>query len=319
MNSAKQPYEIYILGPGDQLKIELTNLPEFSGVFTISPDGTLFLPRLRGVKAEGLTIEELRLHLTQRFRSFIREPEVLVSPVGYRPVRVYVGGEVARPGYYTINEGSVFTTEETKPSVPPKLFDALQAAYGVTLFSQLDKVQITRRRPRLKGGGKVKAEVNFLRMIIDGDEDVNIRLYDGDSIFVQKSNDILRNELVAASRTNLSPQFIQVFVTGKVNEPGTQNLPQGASLNQAIFSAGGRKLLSGRVEFLRFKREGKIDRRIFAFNPKEVSGDYRNPILMQGDIIRINNSFVSASTEIFNEITAPVVGLYTVYSIFRND
>ena len=200
----------------------------------------------------------------------------------------------------------------------PTLFDALRAAKGVTPFSQLDTVQITRKRPFSQGGGKVRTNVNFLRLISDGDEDVNIRLYDGDAVFVRKSDDVLRDQLLAASRTNLSPDFIEVFVSGRVKEPGPQQLPQGASLNQAIASAGGPKLLRGRVEFLRFTQEGATDRRLFGYNPNATSGDYRNPVLMPGDVVRVNESLVSASLEFLNEITAPAVGLYSVYSIYRD-
>ena len=49
-------YDAYILGPGDRLQIELLDLPALSGEFTIGPDGTLYLPRLRAVQVEGLTI-----------------------------------------------------------------------------------------------------------------------------------------------------------------------------------------------------------------------------------------------------------------------
>ena len=348
-------YDAYILGAGDQLQIELLDLPELSGEFTIGPDGTLYLPRLRALQVEGLTIEELRLFLTEQFRPYVRQPEVFITPIGYRPVRVYVGGEVARPGYYTIrgaalsqdltisnqrfqinNSGSIRATgasisntssaqtsggsqSRSSQQLPaPTLFDALQAARGVTPFSQLDTVQITRKRPLSQGGGKVRTNVNFLRLISDGDEDVNIRLYDGDAVFVRKSDDVLRDQLLAASRTNLSPDFIEVFVSGRVKEPGPQQLPQGASLNQAIASAGGPKLLRGRVEFLRFTQEGATDRRLFGYNPNATSGDYRNPVLMPGDVVRVNESLVSASLEFLNEITAPAVGLYSVYSIYRD-
>ena len=44
---ANVTYDTYILGPGDGLKIELLDLPELSGTFSIGPDGTLYLPRLR--------------------------------------------------------------------------------------------------------------------------------------------------------------------------------------------------------------------------------------------------------------------------------
>ena len=87
-------YDTYILGPGDRLRIELLDIPELSGNFTIGPDGTLYLPRLRAVKVEGLTIEELRLFLTEQFQPYVRQPEVYITPVDYRPVRVYVGGKL---------------------------------------------------------------------------------------------------------------------------------------------------------------------------------------------------------------------------------
>ena len=92
-------YDTYILGPGDSLQIELLDIPELSGTFAIGPDGTLYLPRLRALYVEGLTVEELRLFLTDQFRAFVRNPQLYIRPVGYRPVRIYVGGEVRRPGY----------------------------------------------------------------------------------------------------------------------------------------------------------------------------------------------------------------------------
>ena len=188
-------YDTYILGPGDRLQIELLDLPELSGEFTIGPDGTLYLPRLRALQVEGLTIEELRLFLTEQFRPYVRQPEVFITPVGYRPVRVYVGGEVARPGYYTIrgaelvqdltfgsqqqrfevsNSGAVRarpsslsslerstsasgrSAQQSEQLPAPTLFDALQAARGVTPFSQLDTVQITRKRPLSQGAERFK-------------------------------------------------------------------------------------------------------------------------------------------------------------------
>ena len=111
-------YDTYLLGPGDSLQIELENIPELSGNFTIGPDGTLYLPRLRALFVEGLSIEELRVFLTQQFRAFVRQPEIYIRPVAYRPVRIYVGGEVRRPGYYTLagsqQLGSVSSSADTR-------------------------------------------------------------------------------------------------------------------------------------------------------------------------------------------------------------
>lgn len=353
-------YDAYILGPGDSLSIELLGISELSGSFSIGPDGTLYLPRLRALFVEGLTVEELRYFLTQQFKAYVRDPQVYIKPNGYRPVRVYVGGEITRPGYYMLSGSQVLQDQfsisqgsspidirrqstnlqdfaaarlRLQRSMPddisvlqginsqsirwPTLFDALRAAQGVTPYSNLNEVQVIRRQPLSAGGGRMQAQVNFLQLVTSGDESVNIRLFDGDVITVSRSPQVMRDQLLAASRTNLSPDFIEVFVSGRVKEPGPQSLPQGATLNQAIASAGGPKILRGQVEFLRFSADGATDRRIFSYNASAQSGDYKNPVLMTGDVVRINESLFSASVEVLNEITGPAVGIYSVYSLFK--
>ena len=79
--TASSIQDAYILGPGDAVVVELFDVPEYSGVFTIGPDGTLYIPRLRSLGVEGLTVEELRYFLTQQFSAYVREPQVFVSPL----------------------------------------------------------------------------------------------------------------------------------------------------------------------------------------------------------------------------------------------
>lgn len=358
--SLRTNYDAYILGPGDSLQIELISIPELSGIYSIGPDGTMYLPRLRALFVEGLTVEELRYFLTEQFKAFVIKPELYVRPIAYRSVRVYVGGEINRPGYYmlsgpismpdqiSIREGS--TPQDTRrqsislqdfaaarvrlsrsapddiatlqgvnvrPQRWPTLFDALRAAQGVTPYSNLAEIQVIRKQPLSAGGGKMQANIDFFRLVTTGDESVNIRLFDGDVINVARSSTVLREQLLEASRTNLSPDYIEVFVSGRVKEPGPQSLPQGATLNQAIASAGGPKILRGQVEFLRFSPDGATDRRLFGYSASAQSGDYKNPVLMTGDVVRINDSLFSASVEVLNEITAPAVGIYSIYSLFR--
>jgi polysaccharide export outer membrane protein len=352
-------YDTYILGPGDSLQIELLDIPELSGTFAIGPDGTLYLPRLRALYVEGLTVEELRLFLTDQFRTYVRSPQLYIRPVGYRPVRIYVGGEVRRPGYYQLsgnqfNDVSSAGEDDAEPAPPaatsstnlefelanrrtlregqtrfrasrglagsvlfPTVFDAIRTAQGITPFSDLAKVQVTRRQPLSSGGGRIRANLNFLTLITDGDESQNIRLFDGDVVSVGKSPVVLREQLLKAGQTNLSPQFIQVYVSGRVKNPGGVTLPQGSALTQAITLAGGMQLLKGKVEFVRFTREGEIDRRVFSYSPGAASGSPTNPILMAGDIIRVQDSALSATVGVLNELTAPLVGVYSVYSLFR--
>ncbi|QNI57155.1 polysaccharide biosynthesis/export family protein [Synechococcus sp. BIOS-U3-1] len=353
---AQITYDAYILGPGDGLQIELLDLPELSGTFSIGPDGTLYLPRLRALYVEGLTVEELRYFLTEQFRAYVRDPQIYVRPVIYRPIRIYVSGEVKRPGYYTLSgnterqnlsttadiaqarRGTSTTTIRpglgqvpgglttsapsnglsTSGALFPTVFDAIRSAEGITPYSNLSKVQVTRKRALNLGGGRIRANLNFLSLITGGDESQNIRLFDGDVVRVTKSNIVMKEQLLQAGQTNLSPQFMSVFVSGRVQSPGGVVVPQGSAMNQAIALAGGRKLLSGKVEFIRFTREGEIDRRIFNYNPNAPSDDYRNPVLMSGDLINLRESPLSATAEMLNEFAAPIVGIYSVYSIFND-
>ena len=94
-------------------------------------------------------------------------------------------------------------------------------------------------------------------------------------------------------------------------------VPQGSALNQAISLAGGPKLLRGKVEFVRFTREGEIDRRIFSYTPGAASASPKNPVLMAGDLITIRDSTLSATVTVLNELTGPAVGIYSVYSLFN--
>lgn len=332
------------------------DLPELSGRVDIGPDGTIYLPRLRALYVEGLTIEELRLFLTDQYRPYVREPEIYIRPVRFRPIRVYVGGEVKRPGYYSLSGDKELqrlsesaeqatldglsgpgTSRSVLNQIPgggtpttgggglstfglqfPTVFDAIRVAKGITPFTDLSKVQVTRRQPASSGGGRIRTNLNFLSLITTGDESQNIRLFDGDVVSVAKSPEVMREQLLKAGQTNLTPQFMQVYVSGRVRNPGPVTLPQGSSLVQAIDLAGGTKLMHGKVEFIRFTREGTIDRRIFRFKSDAPADDYRNPVLMVGDVVRLRESIASAGIEMLNEITTPAVGLYSVYSIYRD-
>ena len=284
--------DAYILGPGDTVMVELLDVPEYSGNFTIGPDGTIYLPRLRSIAAEGLTIEELRFFLTKEFSAYVHEPQVFVSPSVYRPIRVYIGGEVQRPGYYYLSDKQ--TVVENKQLNSTTLSSSIDPVTGLlrsgknnigssALVRPASRVQRSvptsacplflmhcvlpaesppspnwmkcpspRKLPNSSGGRKMRAKLNFLELITDGNETQNIRLFDGDTVVVSRSPIELREQIIKAGQTNLSPAYVEVYVSGRVRDPGSKVLPQGATLDQALASAGGQKLLRGQVEFIRF-------------------------------------------------------------------
>ena len=88
---------------------------------------------------------------------------------------------------------------------------------------------MTRKLPLTTGGGKKRTQLNFLELITNGNESQNIRLVDGDTVLVARSAVELREQVIKAGQTNLSPDFFQVFVTGRVRDPGPKILRRGAS------------------------------------------------------------------------------------------
>ena len=112
------------------------------------------------------------------------------------------------------------------------------------------------------------------------------------------------------------PQFINVFVSGHKAARRGGGAPR-CQFTQAIDMAGGLKVLHGRVEFVRFTREGEIDRRVFNYKSAAGNDDYRNPVLMSGDVIRVRESPLSDTVKVLNEATAPAVGIYSVYSLLQ--
>ena len=343
----------YILGEGDSLLIEVLDVPEVSGEYTIGPDGTLYLPRLRSVVAKGLSIDELRIILEQKFQQYIIDPIVYVKPFSYRPVKVYVSGEVARPGYYFISnssfsinkytlryqdemnalpeleeqtDSSVFSRYQTRlresqePSNVnfPKVFDALKIAGGITPYSDLRKVTVKRKLSKSLGGGKAYTTLDFFEVIDGSNDSQNINIFDGDVIHVGKSTSELKDQIIKATNSNLNPDSIRVYVMGRVRNPGPKILPQGTTLEQALSASGGQKILRGQVEFVRLSTNGDSDKRRFFFRGNIKPGSYKNPILVSGDIVRVNDSPISATFDVMNEITTPAIGLYSIYNLLSN-
>ena len=332
----------YRLGPGDVLRIQFYGLPEFSSDYFISPDGKLFLPEIKFITVENMTLKELDKLLHIKYKDYLNNPQINIEIINFRPVRVYVKGEISRPGFYTLSgvidnnniKGFKISTEENSldnqnipeilnPSMQyssalfPTVFDAIKASQGVTPYSDLSKVEVIRKVGHM-GNEKIKASLNFLELIMEGNQSQNIRVLDGDTIVVSKSKNILKEQIASTLQTNISPDILQVYVSGNVITPGLLYLPSGAGLNQAIAQAGGKKILSGQVEFLRFNDNLNVDKRKFNFDLEAKKNTYKNPILMNGDLINVKKSLLGSTTAVVGEITKPILGIYTLFNIIED-
>ena len=348
----------YIIGPGDKLlilstqfaidKIDSTKgldrldlisqdnsflLNENQDIYKVNGDGTIFLPRLKNIYVEGLTVSELTYLLNKEYSNFFIEPNITVRIVGYRPISIFIDGEVQNPGLYKLIGEATNALEDLEiknlkiskdirgnvniDSIFPTLYDAIRFSGGITSYSDLSNIQIIRKNSISNGGGKIKATVNFLKVIETGSGEHNIRLIDGDVINIPKSKIDLKEQLSKAVKTNLNPKFIEVILSGRVEQPGKLKLNRSSTLNDAIQVAGGVKIVSGPVNFYRYSAEGLIDKRKFRYNSRSKKGSFKNPVLREGDVIVVGKSTFNKTSNLLMEVTRPFIGINATYDIIN--
>ncbi len=317
------PKNDYILGPGDILNITLSDLlPELNQEeVIIDGEGTVNLPFLNRIFIEGLSLEELKKLLDSEYIRFIKDPQVKIRVVDYRPIKVLLKGELVNPGmqtlkgFYSLEPLGVISN--SMPAAFPTVFDAIRVSGGITNYSDLSNVKLIRVNNLSNGGGKIETELNFANMLQGGEINQNIRIFDRDIIEIKKLDEPNEINIYDSISTSLSPKFIEVFITGRVNRPGKLKISRATVLTDALDVAGGTKTIKGPIRFIRVNNNGTLDKRVFALRKRAKRGSYKNPNLRDGDLIVVGNSVFNQTTEIINEVTSPFSGIFSTYALIK--
>ena len=196
--------------------------------------------------------------------------------------------------------------------------NAIRKAGGITSKTDLSRIEIIRDIPIGKGGGKQRAVVDFTSFLNESDPTNDIRLFDGDRIFLPKlataSSDIIPKSILSG----LSPRFITVDIFGRVENPGTVKLPLEAALSDAINLTGPIRPLSGKIVLIRYNKDGTILNKNISYSARAKKGSKRNPFVKQGDLISVKNSLLGKTTGVIKEITAPFIGIYSTKEIIES-
>lgn len=88
----------YVLQPGDQIEVSVFRVADIGRTVTIRSDGFISLPIVKEIKASGMTVPAFTGELTRRFADRLIDPDVTVNVLNPRDARVYVMGDVAKPG-----------------------------------------------------------------------------------------------------------------------------------------------------------------------------------------------------------------------------
>jgi len=157
----------YIIGPGDSLDINVWKEPDFSRVVVVRPDGKITLPLIGDVVASGLTAIQLQEKLEKLLKEYVEIPKVSVSVTAAHNMKIYLLGNVARPG----------EIELTKPIT---VLEAISIAGGLNEWAKQSDLRLMR-----KINGQLKTYRIDYKAIIDGkDPSQNIVLKPGDTIYV---------------------------------------------------------------------------------------------------------------------------------------
>ena len=310
----------YVLDTGDVLSFYFEGLDIYSNDYEIDRAGYLKLPEIGFYFARGKTVVEIISDLQRKYKEFIYEPKIKIDISTFRTVKIFISGEINNPGFYNLSDikednksvsNTTISLEEKKEKISslkfPKLFHALKVGGGVTNYADLSKIEVIRNNPIKDGGGKKKAEINLLDLIFGGNQEKNIYIFDDDVINIPKSDRVIKEQFLAINKINLNPKYINVYLSGNVIKSGMQSVKKGSSLVQAVASNGGKKIFSGKIEFLRFSNEGDIERRLLRYNSNAKIGSYSNPLLIDGDIINVKRTPIGVLTAALNEISAPIL------------
>lgn len=157
----------YTVKPGDTLSISVWKEPELQGPVLVTPDGAFTFPLVGPVDARGKSVTDLQRIVTERLARYISDPVVTVSVQDIRGNKVYVIGQVNRPGEFIVN-----------PRVD--VMQALSMAGGTTPFAGLSNIIVLRRA----GGQQQSLRFDYTDVAKGRNLEQNIELVAGDVVVV---------------------------------------------------------------------------------------------------------------------------------------
>jgi polysaccharide export outer membrane protein len=157
----------YKVQPGDTLEVSVWKEPDLQRTTVIRPDGRFTFPLAGEVQAAGRSSSDIRTDIETRLKAFISEPVVTVSVPQVDGNRIYVIGQVNKPGMFVMN-----------PRV--NVVQALSLAAGTTPFAKLDDIIVIRS----SSGTQRALPFRYSQITSGRDLSQNVMLESGDVVLV---------------------------------------------------------------------------------------------------------------------------------------
>ncbi|WP_229440514.1 SLBB domain-containing protein [Massilia sp. BSC265] len=190
----------YVLGPGDELLIRGWGTIDIDFRATIDRNGTITIPTIGSVVLAGAKAGDADDIIRNAVAKLYKGVTISVNFGQLRAITVYVVGQASRPGTYTVSSLSTLVT-------------ALFASGGPNANGSMRRVQVKR-------AGRVVTELDLYAFIAKGDKSADVKLQDGDSIYIP----------AAAG---------YVALVGKVNSPAVYELKTGSDTIESMLDFAG--------------------------------------------------------------------------------
>ena len=154
----------YVVGPGDEVKVDIYGASQKSSTYTVTPDGDIVIDGYGPINISGLTVKQANARIRSTLGSRYSSSSIKMTLGQTRTITVNVMGEVQTPGTYTL---SAFAS----------VFHALYMAGGVSSIGTLRNIKVFR-------SGKEISVVDVYDYILNGKLSGNVRLQDNDVIVV---------------------------------------------------------------------------------------------------------------------------------------
>jgi polysaccharide export outer membrane protein len=252
----------YIIGPGDVLKVSVWGQVEIQNELTVDKEGRIFIPTIGQVLVSGQSVDatasKLKMQMSRSYSGLDSRPptvwmDLTISKL--RPKRLFMMGEVVKPGGYTV---SSYAT----------VFNSLYSIGGPTIRGSLRDVRVIR-------ADKVIAHVDLYKYFTGAEETDDVRVQNNDIIFIPT-----RGKTVSINR--------------QVRRPAIYELLQQENLRQLLDYAGGalntaylERIQVDRIIPFKERTPGGPERRVIDVNFREILNQNKDYELVDGDRVTV--------------------------------
>ena len=190
----------YVVGPGDEIDVRVWGPADIRVRTTVDRNGLIYIPQVGSISVAGVQYSELERRLREQVGRTYRNFQLSASLGRLRTVQVFVVGEAAFPGQYTISALST-------------MVNAIFASGGPTSNGSLRHIQLRR-------GAQVVTELDLYDLLVKGDKSKDVPIEPGDVIYYPPASGF-------------------VAVAGSVGVPAIYELLDGQTVSQLLQTAGG--------------------------------------------------------------------------------